>query len=140
MLALSATVVQAAPACYQLEPYTDRLEISFLPLSNGHQQLFGTWKSNSYSFPITGTRAGQRLSIFGANYTKRYFGGNVNCALTGQVWGSWAVGCAGGRHGAFRVDDADQSSQFPTRVVLVACEAPVKSRRGGQVGSAGELP
>ena len=116
----------------------DRLHVAFLPPSNGARQFFGTWRSPAYSMPVTGTLAGGKLSVFGANTTKRYFNGNVNCAVAGTIGGSWVAGCGA----SFGVNSNDQPPEFPNVLVEIGCSVPLKARkaRGWRIGGVGELP
>ena len=143
VLVLLANPAAAAETCYRLEPYFDKIEVTFLPASNGRQQFFGRWISpGTYSMPIMGARAGAKISVFAANPTKRYFNGNVSCALAGEIGGKFTVGCGGGKGAAYNITDADQPPEFPTKVVAVACGASLKTRKaqGWRIGAMGRLP
>lgn len=131
---LAACLLPLAPAhaelCYRLEPYLDVIRLAVPPGVDGHQLLYGKWQMpGAYAIPVTGSREGARVSIIGANYTKKYFTANVVCALTGTENSSWRVQCSGAAKN-FLIDDTTTGSypEFPTRLSVVSCAAPLTPR------------
>ncbi len=142
---LAACLLPLTPAhaeiCYRLEPYLDVVKLAAPPETEGHQLLYGKWQMpGAYAIPVTGSREGTRVSIVGANYTKKYFTANVVCALTGTENSSWRVQCSGAAKN-FLIDDTTTGSypEFPTRLSVVSCLAPLAPRfaNGRRLGAAG---